>query len=256
MILSQFFPSANSSKSNAPSADVSAKVTKVMQAQQTGAAKLNAALAGDNTTLSGLGKLLNALTTFQSSAQSLASATSPSSNTLAQDVTKLVNGYNALNAALKGLQQGDLQAEGSISRIQNQLARVLNSGASGSQGAAAITLGSIGITTQKNGDLSIDAAKLQNAINANPSSVDYLFHGGGSGIANKLVSQIQSMVGSSGTIPREVSTISKDLAALTLKKTNLAQALTNQANALVKLYTQQNGSSSSSGNPTLFDTLG
>ena len=269
MILSQFFPSTSSnSGTSTTSADVSARVTKVMQAQNTGAAKLNAALTSDTTTLSGLGKLLNALSTFQSLAQPLSSSTASASSTassgstvadpnqLSQKITALVNGYNSLNAGLTGLQQGDLKAEGSITRIQSQISRVLNLGSSGTVGGSLITLGSIGITTQKNGDLTIDPTKLQSAISANPSGVAKLFSDTGTGIADNLVSQVQSMIGANGSIPRETASITKDISALTVKKNSLAQALTNEANALTKLYSQQNSSSGQSGSFSLFDFLG
>jgi flagellar hook-associated protein 2 len=282
MILSQFFSTGSSSATSSSSADVYAKVSKFMQAQNTGAPKLNAALASDNTTLSGLGKLLNALTSFQSVAQSLsggglntsASSSGAATPVVAQDsaqltknVTNLVNTYNSLNASLKGLQQGDLKAEGSVSRIQNQLARVLSLGSNGTAGASYLSLGSIGISTQKNGDLAIDATKLQNAINTNPDGVAKLFTNNGRGIADNLVRQIQGLAGPTGSIPRETATINKDISALTVKKNNLAKALTDEANALVKQYSQQaqasssiatglTSSSQSSGNSTLFDMLG
>ena len=264
MILSNLFTSSYSNPTNSgnagntPSADVLAKVSKIMQAQKTDAPKLNAALANDNTTLSGLGKMLNALTSFQSVAKSLSSSGSgtPSSPQLLKNVTDLVSTYNSLNASLKGLQQGDLKANGSATRIQAQLARAFSALSNGTAGSASLTLANIGITTEKNGDLAIDATKLQAAIHANPGNVSKLFSSSGKGIADNLVSLIQGMIGSSGSIQKDTVAINKDISTINTKKTKLATALTNQANALVKAYSaQQSATTGTSGSLSLFSLL-
>lgn len=180
----------------------------------------------------------------------------------AKNVTNLVATYNALNASLKDLQQGDLKTDGSAARIQSQLSRLFFTGSSGTVGENYITPGSIGIAVQKNGDLSVDAAKLQKAIGTAPDGVAKLFTNSGKGIADKLVGLIQGMIGANGTIQKEAATINKDIAALNAKKSSLAKALTFQANALVKFYSQQSNTfdsgtaSQSSGKTTLFDILG
>jgi len=179
-----------------------------------------------------------------------------------KNVTNLVGTYNALTASLKDLQQGDLKTDGSAARIQSQLSRLFFTGSSGAVGENYITPGSIGIAVQKNGDLSVDAAKLQKAIGAAPDGVAKLFTNSGKGIADKLVSQIQGMIGPNGTIQKEAATINKDITVLNAKKSSLAKALTFQANALVKFYSQQSNAfdsgaaSQSSGKTTLFDILG
>lgn len=259
MKLSLLSPSYSNTTSNSTT-DVYATVSKIMQSQNTGVPKLNAALASDNTTLSGLGKLMSALTTFQSVAHSFSA--SGDATQLATKVTDLVSSYNALNAGLTGLQQGDLKGDGSVSRIQGQLSRVFSMGSSGSSGTTYFSLRNIGISIQKNGDLVVNSAKLQSAISAEPGDVAKLFTNNGKGIADNLVSQIQGMVGQNGSIQKETQSVNKDITALTAKKNSLANALTAEANALVKQYSQQGsafGSTASSqtgGNPTLFDMLG
>lgn len=183
-----------------------------------------------------------------------------------KNVTNLVSTYNALNARLKELQQGDLKTEGSAARIQSQLARIFNTG--GDMGAAYVTPGSIGISVQKNGDLAIDATKLQKAIDAAPDGVAKLFTNKGKGIADNLVGQIKGLISPNGSLQKEAATINKDIMALSAKKNSLAKALTLQANALVKQYSQQNSlyasnntsglmsSGQSNGKSTLFDILG
>lgn len=180
----------------------------------------------------------------------------------AKNVTNLVGTYNTLNASLKGLQQGDLKSDGSAARIQSQLSRLFFTASSGTPGTTYITPGSIGVAVQKNGELSIDAAKLQKALNASPDGVAKLFTNNGKGIADKLVGQIRGLIGPNGTIQKETATINKDIAALNAKKSSISKALTAQANALVRFYSQQgNGFGSdtagqSSGKTTLFDILG
>lgn len=70
MNLSSLFTS-NANTSTIASADVYAKVDKIMQAKNTVAPQLNAALAADQTKLSGLGQLQSALASFQDIAKSL-----------------------------------------------------------------------------------------------------------------------------------------------------------------------------------------
>lgn len=261
MILSQFLSSYYSNTTSSSSPNVMAKVAKTMQAQNTAAPALNAALASDNTTLSGLGKLMSALTSFQSAAQSLSGkavalpGAAQDPKQLAQKVTDLISQYNALNTTINGLRKGDLKSDASVLAIQSQLAKVFNSSSSGRADASSLTPGSIGISTLKNGAYAVDATKLQKAIAANPGGVAKLFANGGKGIADNLVSQIQGLVSPTGSIKKETVAINKDIASLNAKKDSLAKALTAQANALAKLYSQQNAQGSSTGNISLFDML-
>lgn len=192
------------------------------------------------TTLNLAGKGSSKLDIVQGSAQ------------LVQNVTNLVNAYNTLNAKLTSLNQGDLKSDGVAARIQNQLARVFTGSGLSAQGLA-----KIGITPQKNGDLVIDPAKLQNAINSDPAGIANLFTNGGRGIADTLASQIQAQVGPSGVLPKKTSIVNQDIASLTNKKASLEKALTAQANALVKYFTTQSGTGGTTGatggNPSLFD---
>ncbi|MFA7281950.1 MAG: hypothetical protein WC100_17840, partial [Sterolibacterium sp.] len=78
----------------------------------------------------------------------------------------------------------------------------------------------------------------------------------GKGIADNLVSLIQGMVGSSGSIQKDTAAINKDISTINTKKTKLATALTNQANALVKAYSsQQSSTTGNSGSLSLFSFL-
>ena len=161
---------------------------------------------------------------------------------LLQNVTSLVNAYNTLNAKLTALHQGDLKADGSALRIQSQLAHI----AGGATGMSA--LAKIGIAAQKNGDLAINASKLQNAISADSAAITRLFTNGGTGIADRLASQIKGLIGPSGSLPDKTAAINREIAALNAKRGSLEKSLTAQANALVKYYSQQ-GEATLSGVP-------
>ena len=154
---------------------------------------------------------------------------------LGQNVENLVTAYNALNAKLGALAQGELQADGSATQVQHQLAAVVNAAVDGTSGHALGTLANIGMTQQANGDLSIDARQLQHAINVNPAGVATLFTNGGKGIADQLLSQIQGLV-ESGMAPAKTAPSPQD-APTGLNSPDLA--LTVQANALVNVYSQQ-----------------
>ncbi|MFA7240499.1 MAG: flagellar filament capping protein FliD [Sulfuricellaceae bacterium] len=189
------------------------------------------------------------------------------SGSLFQNVTNLVSAYNTLNAKLSALQQGDLKTDGTALQTQNQLARIFASAGNGATGISAQALAKIGISTQKNGDLVINTSKLQNAVSADPAGVGRLFSNGGSGIADNLAGKIQGMVGPSGSLPKKVAAINQDITTLNAKKSTLEAALTKQANALAKYYSQQQSAQTnpmwatstaggaSSGNKSLFDAL-
>jgi flagellar hook-associated protein 2 len=249
LTLSQLLSGTSSNSGNSTtSADVLAKVTKTMESRNTVAPKLNAALTSDNTKLSGLGKLLNSLTTFQSGAQSFAKAAVP----LKDKVTDLIAKYNTLNASLKSLRQGELKTDGALSSIRNQFAAIM--------GSTSGALTRMGIIAQADGSFAVDAKKLQSAIDANPDDVAKLFSDGGKGIADKLASQIQSMVSSTGSIAKEQTALNKDIAALNAKKSALQKNMMAQAEALAKFYSSQGGSSSAGGTgssnmPNLFGML-
>lgn len=264
MIRSQFYSSSyltssTSTSTSTSSADVLAKVSKVMEAQKTDAPKLNAALASDNTKLSGLGKLLNALSTFQSAAQSFVTTSSSTTATqtpeqLSKSVTELVDKYNSLNSSLTTLKQGDLKSDRALFAVRSQLSDELKVDAFAS--APTLNLSRVGISVELDGSLKLDATKLQNAITANPEGVAALFSNSSkTGLADRLASQIQSMTGSSGGIEKEKTALNKDITTLTAKKSNLEKALTAQADALATLYSQQGTTGNSTGRLSLLDYI-
>ncbi|GGC61500.1 flagellar filament capping protein FliD [Undibacterium terreum] len=176
------------------------------------------------------------------------------SSQIANNVTTLVNNYNALNSSLNNLKQGDLKSDGIAGNIKTQMNAIV-SGVSGS-------LSAIGITVAANGDMQIDKTKLQNAIASDPDTVSKLFTNSGNGIADRWSKQITGLNGADGSIAKDKSKVNKDIAALTTQKDTVTKALTAQANALVDFYTKQSqqsgtGITGQDGQPhSLFDMLG
>lgn len=178
---------------------------------------------------------------------------------VSKNINNLVSAYNAFNAKARSLAQNELKNERSPNAVQDQFSRALRNASVIASDGSSLSLEKIGISTQRNGDLAVDDAKLQAAIVADPAAVAKLFTDSSSGLTETLNSQAKSLTSSGGTIGRDVSNVTKDIATLTQKKESLSRALTIQANALVRQYSQQNSSlpGLSDGNKTgsIFDIL-
>lgn len=224
-------------------ANIYSQVSSIMQAQNKTAPLLNNALNTDTTALSGLGQLKSALSSFQSVAQSMSGKGINSSVT---NVTNLVNAFNTLNTQLNTLKQGNLKTDGSALRTQIQLGNIfITSGTRDVSGSPSLALAKIGITTQKNGVMTVDTSKLLNAISADQPGVTKIFTNGGKGLADNLVSQIQGLIGPAGSLSQKTTAINHDITALHAKQASLQKTLTAQANALVSFYSQQSTQSTS-----------
>lgn len=192
-------------------------------------------------------------------------ATGSSSVVVAQDasqiganVATLVSAYNSLNTQLQTLQKGELKADPALSQASRQLHQVITGG---SNGVPVSVLAGVGVAFDKNGNLQVDDKKLQAAIAADPDGVGKLFTNGGKGIADQFAARIGALNGESGVLRKEASSVGKEITALSTRKEGIAKALTAQANALVKLYSEQEqaGSSTAYGNlanaKSLFDFI-
>lgn len=175
---------------------------------------------------------------------------------IAKNVSAFVAGFNSLSDRLAALQKGDLKDDNALKQVSGQLEQLLKTGG----GSSAAKLADAGVTFE-NGKLKLDEKKLNAAIAADPAGVSKLFTNEGKGIADQIDTKIDALTGTTGTIRREVNQVGKDLVTLSNKKNQLAQTLTNQANALAAFYTQQEQQGSSSALPgyngpsSLFDML-
>lgn len=172
---------------------------------------------------------------------------------IASNVAGLVDAYNSLNAKLKSLKGGELKSDLALSQAGGQMAQVLTSGGNG---VPTSVLAKVGVTLDKNGDMVIDDKKLESAIAADPAAVSKLFTNDGKGVADQFAARVTALTGDSGVLKREAAAVGKDINALSGKKAELAKALTAQANALVRLYSQQEQTTAAGGSAkSLFDFM-
>lgn len=100
-------------------------------------------------------------------------------------VEEFVKSYNTLKTALDSVTSYDaenqrsspLTGDAAIRGIVNQVRQVLNTPLTGMDGLK--TLADIGVTTQRDGKLSLDNTRFQKAIDSNFNNIGYLFAGGG-----------------------------------------------------------------------------
>ena len=110
-------------------------------------------------------------------------------------IKTFVDQYNAMVSTLSGLRKyepttkvaGPLLGDAMLRGIETDIRRQLTDTAGGS--TVFTTLASIGVTTQKDGSLVLDSAKLTSALNSNFDEVAKLF-GGENGVATRLSNAI------------------------------------------------------------------
>jgi len=158
-------------------------------------------------------------------------------NTLVNAIAPLGSYDAASNSA--GPLLGNALLSGAKNQIQHALYSVVNTGSSTYN-----TLASIGITTNPDGTLALNNARLSNALTTNFSAVSQLFSGTG-GVAATLNTQLTSALGASGAIAANSSTLVKQENALTTQENDLntqmaalTASLTQQYSALNTLLSQ------------------
>jgi flagellar hook-associated protein 2 len=148
-------------------------------------------------------------------------------NTLQGGLSQL-GGYDATTSTAGPL-MGNGALEGAQSQIRSALYSVVDTGSSTYN-----TLASIGITSNSDGTLSLNASTLSAALSSNFSAVSNLFSGTG-GIASSLNTALTDELGSSGPI----QSLSQSLVAQNNALTQQSQQLTTQMSALQASLTQQ-----------------
>ena len=159
--------------------------------------------------------------------------------TVVSNIQAFVSAYNTLQSSLAGLgsydatsgSAGPLQGNPLLMNIQNQLRETMG-GLAGS--SAFSSLASIGITTNSDGSLSVNATTLQNALASNFAAVSQLFNGA-SGVATHLNTQLTTDLGSGGPIAATQKTLTAQENALTQQ----SNALNQQMQALTASLTEQ-----------------
>jgi flagellar hook-associated protein 2 len=177
--------------------------------------------------------------------------------TIAQNVGAFVDAYNTMQTALATLDSydpssgtaGPMLGDAMLQGVERQLRQTLNSAVS-TGSSAYNTLVSVGITTNSDGSLSLDSAKLATALNTNINAVGNLF-GGTQGIAASLDSHLTSELARGGPISSRSTSLVKQEDALTQRQTDLdsrmsalSASLTQQFSALDSLLSSLQTTSS------------
>ena len=161
--------------------------------------------------------------------------------TVISNISSFVDAYNTLRSTLTSLGSydassntaGPMMGNAVLTGIQTQIQRALYTVAN-TGSATYNTLASIGITTQSDGTLSLNSARLTAALGTNFTAVTQLFSGVG-GVASTLNSQITTALGSGGSLTAAGQTLTAQENSLTKQSDQLDQ----QMAALSKTLTQQ-----------------
>lgn len=150
---------------------------------------------------------------------------------ISKNINDFVTAYNAVNQALNQITSYDkdtqtaglLQGDSTAVNLQNALRTALQSVASGSAAGGSLrTLSDVGITVagglgnvNPTGDLSVDAAKLDKALQ-DPDALKTFFRGGADGsvsdgVGGKISAVLSGMLGSTGFFQRKTDTLNAEL---------------------------------------------
>jgi len=162
------------------------------------------------------------------------------------NVGALVTAYNALAGSIASLGSydvttgtaGPMLGDALLSGIQNEirstLYSIVNSGSS-----TYSSLASVGITTKSDGTLALNPSKLQTALTSAPGAVTALFSGT-NGIATRLNTQLNAVLGSGGPIDSRSKTLVKQENALTQQSKDLDKQMAALTAALTQQYASLN----------------
>jgi len=161
---------------------------------------------------------------------------------IAKNVDAFVKGFNALQDRLDTLGKGPLRANTALGQVRNQLDQLVRSA-----GGSSEQLADAGLTVDSNGRLKLDKDKLNAAISADPAALGKLFTNEGRGLADALGTRLELLGGQHSVVSFALTQANREVDTLQSRRSSLAQSLTIQAQALVRLYTQEDqlGGSSS-----------
>jgi flagellar hook-associated protein 2 len=129
---------------------------------------------------------------------------------------------------------GDATLSGVQNDIRSALYSLVNTGSSTYN-----SLASVGITTNKDGSLSLDKTKFQTALASAPTAVTQLF-AGSKGVAATLEARINTELGSGGAIDSRSKTLIKQENALTDQTNKLNDQMTALTASLTQQYSHLN----------------
>ena len=164
-------------------------------------------------------------------------------NTMIQQITPL-GSYDATTQTA-----GPMLGDPILTGIQNQLFQAMSNTVSGTS-APYNSLASLGITTNKDGTLSLDTNVLNSALSTNFQSVVSVL-GGANGVVSRLGSMLDTALSSTGIIQTrsdnlttQQTTINNESAAITAQTAVVQQRFMTQFNAMDTFLAQMQNTSS------------
>jgi flagellar hook-associated protein 2 len=169
------------------------------------------------------------------------------SSQIATNVDAFVKGFNALQDRLESLGKGALKGNGALGQVRSQLDQLVRLA-----GGGTTELANAGLTLDSNGRLKLDSDKLDAAIAADPAALAKLFTNEGRGLADALNARLDVLGGERSLVSRALTQADREVDVIQGRRTAMTQVLTVQAQALVRLYSQQE---QLGGPSSLFDLL-
>ncbi|WP_374584150.1 flagellar filament capping protein FliD [Pseudoduganella sp.] len=156
------------------------------------------------------------------------------SGQIAKNVEAFVAGFNSLQDRLGALQKGALKGNQALTQVSAQLGDLVRN-AGGNKEA----LANAGVSFDDSGRIKLDKDKLAAAIANDAEGVAKLFTNEGRGLADSLGKRLEALGGERSVVSRALTQADREVDTLQDRKAKMAQALTLQAQALVRLYSQE-----------------
>jgi flagellar hook-associated protein 2 len=145
----------------------------------------------------------------------------------AKAVQSFVSAYNALNNVMKSYTAYNpttntasaLTGDSLASSIASQVRRALSATTPGATGGVR-SLFDLGVSSNDDGTLSVDAAKLTTALTGNAGAAAALFAKTGA-IGSTLQNALDGFIGSNGVLPNRATTLTKNLSNLSTQQADL-----------------------------------
>lgn len=143
-----------------------------------------------------------------------------------------LGGYNASTQTA-----GPMLGDALLSGVDSEIRRTLSSPVAAAGGGAVQTLADIGVTTQSNGTLSIDDAKLTAALNTNFDAVSRLFGTEETGVAARLYDQIEERLADGAAIDLRSESLQTERRALEKRAADINTRMAIVQQAYLKQFT-------------------
>jgi flagellar hook-associated protein 2 len=172
---------------------------------------------------------------------------SPDTTQATTAINNFVSAYNTVvgdinsqfNVASDGSGGGPLEADNSLSDVQNLLLNAISYSVSGNGGI--VNLASIGISLNNDGTLSVDNGALSSALSSNYSAVQNLLQNTTNGFAQNLTNVINTITDpASGILTLDAQNIQSSAQDLNQQISDLQAALTVQEQNLTTIYSNVN----------------